>query len=524
MRLIFSLMILIINIESKAQFQNQFNIVPIIGGIDNQSQGLIILPDSLEFYIMGDLIDSALVSGQTVIRPYLARFDYHGDLIDTYTISDSLDIERFRISTRPILKVNSSIIALIEKENEHFGYDTYLFKLDLDSGKILNSKTFEFAPTADSSHVGGWYYKNQSEEIISSHFLQNERRIFIRKVDKEFNVISQFLVEDNGRWNTPKYIEYEEDSTYVLVGTSIAPPGGQFPESKIFFMRVDETGSILDFKLIPDLDYKTISFTVANSYTVLRDNSGNWIVSVGIINSNPSIYNIVPIAISLTQNFDSINWINYFSNISFDSAQFYTLTGVSWTKNRDSFVVAGYDFSKSNRNSFITKIDTFGKILWTRNYIPLGWDKDDFAWANIQDIKLTPFNTFVAAGVLFDNNNMIRQPWILHVDSMGCVVPGCDIVSSTEINILDSEEVIKIYPNPTSDLVYVQFLHDKLDNIENVVSLFDIHGKRLKSVKCNPVSGVQYILSLSEIPAGTYILNIYDSYNKCLKTEEIIKF
>lgn len=513
--------------ESIAQEQNQFNIVPFVGGIENQSQGLIVLPDSNEFYIMGDLLDSVVVSGETVTRPYLSRFDYQGDLIATYIITDSLGIGKFNIDTRPVIKDGTSIIALIERVNQHFGYDPFLFKLDLKSGKILKSKTFEYAPTIDNSHKGEWYYKNQEEEIISFHFLQSERRIFIRRVDKEFNVISEILVEENGRWNVPNFIEFGEDSTYVIIGTSIAPPGGPFPESKIFFMRVSETGDIIDFKLAPGLDYKSILFTSANSYTVLKDSQGNWIVSVGILNiieSNPIVYNIVPIAISLSPNFDSTQWINYFSNISIDTFQFYNLTGVSWTRDKESFVVAGYDFSQTMRSSFITKITTTGEILWTRTFVPLGWDSDDFAWANIQDIKLTPFNTFMAVGVIYDNIKMIRQPWIIHIDSMGCVVPGCDLVNANEMNLLDIKDKIKVYPNPTSNQLYLSFSDDDLDISEYVVSLFDISGKMIKSLKIDPIGGFQYILSLLEIPTGIYVLKISNKFNEILKTEEIIKY
>ncbi len=509
-----------------SQGQTYFNIVPYIGGIKNQSQALIVLPDSNEFYIIGELIDSSIINGQKVSRPFFSRFDLQGNLIATHIISDSLNLESYHINTRPVYKEDGSVLILIDKKNSQFGFNPCLLKLDIESGSILKSKIYSNAPSVDSSHTGEWYYQDQFHNIISFHYLLNENRIFIRRVDENFEIIKETLVDDNGRWNRPEYIEYDGDTTYTLVGTSISPPGGPFPEAKIFYLKVSESGNILDFKLMPDIGYKTVLFTSATSYTVLKDNQGNWIFSVGliiVINKEDLIYNIVPVAVSMSANFDSIRWTNIFSNIPIDTFQFYNLTGSTWSTNKNGFVITGYDFAQAHRNSFITKIDNNGNIIWSRKFVPLGWNEEDFAWANIKDIKLTPYNNYIASGVIYDNKKGVRQPWLLQIDSSGCLMPDCDINNLLHEDYCCDNNKFSFYPNPTSGILYLSCNVEELD-MEYRINLIDCMGRILKTMSQQLYKDDLYIINISEMPAGSYYIEVKDVNGKYTQVNIINKF
>ncbi len=509
-----------------SQTLNFFDIIPDLGGLDSQGQALIVLPDTHEIYVMGDLIDTTLEPLQSVIRPFLAKFDYEGRMIGTHIIYDSLSQSKFYIDTRPIIKDRISILIYIDKLNEYGRYNANLLAIDIHTGAILRSKLYPAPPIADSTHIGGWYYRDSKKNLIVYHYLGFEKRIYIRKIDSLFNVTSEFLVNENSRWNAPKYIEAESDSTFILVGASIAPPGGILPEAKPFFMRVNKTGKILDFKLAPGITQKTVVFSSANSYTVLRDESGNWIISCVILEPNDNCnhcYNVIPISFSVSPEFDSLLWINYFSEVPYDSLQFYDLSSASWTTDRSGFVVSGTDFSLDERNSFLVKISTEGNTLWTRHFIPLGWEQERLSWADVEDVKATPHNTYVMVGVVFDNDLWIRRPWILHIDSMGCLIPGCDRIVSTH----DSEKSLSndfvIFPNPTSDQLYLMYRGVSMTTSAFSIYLMTETGQVLKSTKITPLSGGQYILPLYNVPPGQYIIRIEHAEQPYLQTNKIIK-
>jgi hypothetical protein len=69
-----------------------------------------------------------------------------------------------------------------------------------------------------------------------------------------------------------------------------------------------------------------------------------------------------------------------------------------------------------------------GNLKWWNNYIPTSPVKDTIAQCYLYDVLEMPDKGFAAvgwAGPSWSPFNNIQQTWLLRVDSMGCLVPGC---------------------------------------------------------------------------------------------------
>jgi len=75
--------------------------------------------------------------------------------------------------------------------------------------------------------------------------------------------------------------------------------------------------------------------------------------------------------------------------------------------------------------------------------------------------------------------------------------------NTLSINDFESKQFISVFPNPTSELLNINF--NNFDNEINLV-LFDILGKKLFSKK---ITTTDYKINISHLPSGTYMLKIY---------------
>lgn len=98
--------------------------------------------------------------------------------------------------------------------------------------------------------------------------------------------------------------------------------------------------------------------------------------------------------------------------------------------------------------------------------------------------------------------------WLLKLDSLGCLEPGCgniNYITNTEEVVFLKGKDIKIYPNPASDYVQVEFPKD-FDIGQNVYAvLVSNTGSISRQEKIN---ASQSQLDLSGITSGVYYLMI----------------
>ncbi len=89
-------------------------------------------------------------------------------------------------------------------------------------------------------------------------------------------------------------------------------------------------------------------------------------------------------------------------------------------------------------------------------------------------------------------------------------------IQETDAAILD----VKVYPNPTSELVNIQINHSTLEQV--LVTITDLQGKEVYSAKYAGISNVIGINTAS-YATGSYVLSLKNLNNQVLGTYKIIK-
>jgi hypothetical protein len=81
---------------------------------------------------------------------------------------------------------------------------------------------------------------------------------------------------------------------------------------------------------------------------------------------------------------------------------------------------------------------------------------------------------------------------------------------------IKNKQVVKIYPNPTIDVFFLEINDSKNNKLE----LIDLTGKILRSYSFNN----QIEISLNEFSIGMYLLKLYPENNNNCQTFQIIKY
>jgi hypothetical protein len=147
------------------------------------------------------------------------------------------------------------------------------------------------------------------------------------------------------------------------------------------------------------------------------------------------------------------------------------------------------------------------KVLWERSYIDSTYQGVTFG---LRHIIPTRDGGYLATGTItnFMTGVWESHNWLLKLDSMGCLEPGCSNINY----ITDTEEVvflkgkdIKVYPNPASDYVQVEFPSDFDTGQETYAVLVSNWGGIVRQEKIN-AHNTQ--LNLSGVTSGMYYLMI----------------
>lgn len=110
-------------------------------------------------------------------------------------------------------------------------------------------------------------------------------------------------------------------------------------------------------------------------------------------------------------------------------------------------------------------------------------------------------------------------------DSQGNTLGGGFTAGATltTVSIQEADAAVldvKVYPNPTTELINIQINHSALDQV--VVTLTDLQGKEMYKGKYAGISNVIGI-NIASYAKGNYMLTLKNSSNQVLGTYKIIK-
>ena len=171
-------------------------------------------------------------------------------------------------------------------------------------------------------------------------------------------------------------------------------------------------------------------------------------------------------------------------------------------------VVGGYFASNYLGTYFgmISKINTYGEPYWERIYTS---SIDVYNDSRLLDLEIGSDNEIVLLGSGFNENEIEDQNfWLLKLDSLGCLVPGCDTMGIQIFDLTIGNDKISAYPNPFSDYfnIVTNFNEGGLFNVE----LFNISNQMVynrENVYINK-GRVETRLILVDLLPGIYILTL----------------
>ena len=164
------------------------------------------------------------------------------------------------------------------------------------------------------------------------------------------------------------------------------------------------------------------------------------------------------------------------------------------------------NFYASSSSGWLCKLNANGDSVWNRIYRGVNTSDN---WNYFQDIVILNDGSIVACGQSKDNTatTQSQRGWLIRVDSMGCLIPGCDTLTATSIKEA-SEEVIgvTVYPNPCKEMVYILMKSDNdIDDIS--FEVFNIKGAKMAEEKKADMN-ITYLLNTQNYLSGLYFIKV----------------
>ena len=499
--------------------QKTFSVLPDLGGVRGQCLLNGIVPDSMGIFTIGTLVTEEDSTGRKqIVKMQINRFDYDGNLLKSQILTDSVFEKIFIFSNDPLIKINDSLYILqmglnISPQN---GSDVVLLMIDIKNLKIISVNKIPQPDPGDLDFVSV-----SKSGIVSDRFrmiFQHSKGLdityYVYEFDLKLNIKKISKIPKLGTLTPYYWVSSDSENNIECVG-QISEFRKNEPTRKgnLFYLKLDSNMQVLKRKdLIGNFNIK---IAIADNQSTFRDTDGSFVISAfdWVIGDNFSFGK--PLTLRMSPEFDTVYWIRPMYDHYED-----TVYINQWTSYGDKmsdgsgYVTCGdihdYRFEGNVNYGLIYKVSERGDSLWTRRYLPIGWDSLRTYGMAFHQIRCTPYNTMVVAGGVGDSQSNTARAWLLHLDTDGCLVPGCGKVVRLEDVYQRRETAFDIYPNP--------LLTDRLAilcraalNQEMDLNIVNLDGQRVLHSRFQATEGVHYIADIpSHLPHGTYIVSISD--------------
>ncbi|TVR77019.1 MAG: T9SS C-terminal target domain-containing protein [Chitinophagaceae bacterium] len=193
------------------------------------------------------------------------------------------------------------------------------------------------------------------------------------------------------------------------------------------------------------------------------------------------------------------------------------------------------------------KLSEDGDSLWRRYYhylVERPGNRPHF----IYFLKKASDGGYLITGKIYDmlyiqQETPIQHAVLIKTDSMGCVVPGCDTCHTATCteeffydyhpdDLIDEEDTtsvftpeklqlkLQVYPNPASNHLF--FMPSGMQQPDvAIIRLYDMSGRQVREFETQLFNGHQYIMDISNLQAGNYLLQV-EGENYQYQTEKIL--
>jgi len=378
----------------------------------------------------------------------------------------------------------------------------------------IDSVTYAVVSSIDEEKkVNGKTFLDQQINIIN---IETEEVKTIQLGKKGVDDYPEFII-----WNGKK----------LLTGTfNSNPPYNIFKPyiksiTKGLLYEIDTSG---DWKIAFETD--TLH---AGIKEVFIDNDGDYIFasnSVGwynIQNTDKYIWYARPLVFKLDKDYNLV-WEKPFG-LDFDFNYFYKTSRILEAEEGDGYILAGhqpnypwyitvdkFDSLRAANNppmivGILQKITEDGDSVWLRTYSVVR-DTNLYTVTEhfVKDMVYAPDGGYILNGEInYDGRPGIDTAanyhgWLFKVDKDGCFVPGCGETPDTTNLVEEIEDIeVKIYPNPTSERLFVYQKEAKATKY--IIS--DMSGRKRQSWQ-GKMANHTFIVDVSKFKPGLYILQV----------------
>lgn len=209
----------------------------------------------------------------------------------------------------------------------------------------------------------------------------------------------------------------------------------------------------------------------------------------------------------------SIIWEREYGSIAY-GALFYA---AKECPNSD-LIACGGAYSDGDQHGILLRTTIAGDSLWMRNYFYQDSVMDD-GEGRFWDVLQTPDGGFAMAGATYHSasqgypDGYTQDTWVVKVDSMGCIIPGCDGVGVQEV-ITNMGYALSVYPNPVRDQLHVGIKLPANFETEGplVLTVVSMEGKLVRQETISTSAPNEVVLVVSGLASGAYTVHLSDAH------------
>lgn len=165
-------------------------------------------------------------------------------------------------------------------------------------------------------------------------------------------------------------------------------------------------------------------------------------------------------------------------------------------------VACGQSYQITNyQQGVLIRTTSSGDSLWMRHYYYADSLMSD-GRGTLRDVVATPDGGFVAVGAVYSSASGNNPPgynqdiWVVKVDSMGCIEPGCDGISTITTQLTNLRKALSISPNPAHGSAHLAW---------QLPAAF--HGAAQLTV--TSATGARVLTEALDLSRGSYDLDIH---------------
>jgi hypothetical protein len=381
---------------------------------------------------------------------FLLVTDYDGNIIVDNNYSD----------TNPILftgiaQDNSSNFYLFGTLYYQYDSKTILIKTD-SLGNEIWRKYYDAFPNGDIT--GGCFSNdiiiyNNNELLFSAGKQKNDYQqwsyelgTWIVKIDSAGNILNEYQTPTNNRWIRAHVITKTKDNGILFCNTEgVRKINTHLPDYEYlgYVGKLDSS-----FQLV----WEKIYGTEWSQFSHIKEKKNGNLILTG------SLY----------------------SNLSLDSVR---LTG------------------------WIMELDENGDSLWQREYAEFSgkWQVHILGDFEILDDKRLLISGYIENLNTTAGTNFRYWGWLIRTDSLGCIVPGCQLLDNTENVAVLFDNDVTVFPNPASEVVTFRF--DKAVEEKVEIRVYSGLGQLVGEINVNYSTEGQ--MNVSDWHSGIYFYGIY---------------